>query len=196
MARDLLGRVLVRDLPGARLTARLVECEAYQQDDPASHSFRGPTTRNGVMFGPPGRLYVYLSYGMHFAMNVVTGREGEGSAVLLRAAEPLEGLEEMMAARGARDPRLLCAGPGRLTQALGIDRSHDGLDLTEGRGLFLAPGRPVPDGRVHAGPRVGISVATEVPWRFLEAGSRYVSRGPRRVAQRGEIRAGGPSGDC
>src|SRR5438309_7202111 len=124
VARALLGRALVRTLPdGEVLRARIVEAEAYREDDPASHSFRGRTARTDVMFGPPGRLYVYVSYGMHFCMNVVTGRDGEGSAVLLRAAEPLEGLDRMTDLRRLQDPRLLCAGPGRLCQALAITRA-------------------------------------------------------------------------
>jgi len=142
------------------------------------------------MFGPPGHLYVYLSYGMHFAMNVVTGREGEGSAVLLRAVEPVRGLDAMTSARGVADPRLFCSGPGRLTQAFGVDRDHDGLDLTAGEDLFIAAGERVPDGRVGVSPRVGISVARERPWRFFEQGSAYVSRGPRLIqARRGSPRS-------
>src|SRR6266511_3967496 len=111
VAPDLLGRLLVRPVGDALLIARIVEAEAYQEDDPASHSFRGMTARTEVMFGPAGRLYVYFTYGMHFCMNVVTGREGEGSAVLLRAVEPLAGLEWMCHRRGVADPRLICSGP-------------------------------------------------------------------------------------
>ena len=135
VARDLLGRLLVRRLPEITLVARVVECEAYQEDDPASHSFRGVTTRTEVMFGPAGRLYVYFTYGMHFCMNVVTGDEGEGSAVLLRAAEPLEGLDWMRRCRRVVDPRLLCSGPGRLTQAFGIGREDNGMDLLSAVGM-------------------------------------------------------------
>jgi DNA-3-methyladenine glycosylase len=180
VARELLGRDLVRSLEdGTHLRARIVEAEAYREDDPASHSFRGRTARTEVMFGPPGRLYVYVSYGMHFCMNVVTGRDGEGSAVLLRAAEPLEGLDRMAEVRGLDDPRLLCAGPGRLCQALGITRAQDGTDLVAGGELVIERGRPVRDDDVVAGPRVGINVAVEQPWRFHVRGSRFVSRGPR-----------------
>jgi len=180
VAPDLLGRTLVRRLPdGTRLSARIVETEAYREDDPASHSFRGRTARTEVMFGPPGHLYVYFTYGMHFCMNVVTGPDGEGSAVLLRAAEPLEGLDWMAAARGTADPRLLCSGPGRLCQAMAIAREHNGIDLVAGPELRVERGAPVePDG-VAAGPRVGIRMATERPWRFVVAGSRFASRGPR-----------------
>ena len=135
VAPDLLGQVLVRIFPdGARASVRIVEVEAYGPDDPASHAFRGETPRNTVMFGPPGHLYVYFTYGMHHCMNVVTG---EGSAVLLRAAEPLEGEEEMVVRRGRERPVDLCSGPGRLTQALAVDRRDDGLDLVAGQGLWL-----------------------------------------------------------
>ncbi|HYT30547.1 MAG TPA: DNA-3-methyladenine glycosylase, partial [Actinomycetota bacterium] len=178
VARDLVGRLLVGNLGGALVAGRIVECEAYQEDDPASHSFRGPTARNQVMFGPPGRLYVYVSYGVHHCMNVVTGARGSGSAVLLRAVEPLDGLEAMAARRGEARPRLLCSGPGRLTQAYGVGRDQNGLDLVAGTGLWVAAGRPVRGSDVRAGPRVGIRAATERPWRFVEAGSPFVSRGP------------------
>lgn len=184
---------MIRALPGATLVARLVEVEAYQEDDPASHSYRGLTARTEVMFGPPGRLYVYFSYGNHWCMNVVTGRDGEGSAVLLRAAEPLEGVDLMRRARGVQPMRTLCSGPGRLTQAFGISKSQNGLDLVSGEGLYLAAGERLADEHVGVGPRVGISVATEVPWRFFERDSPFVSRrfspprgpGLRRGAGRG-----------
>jgi DNA-3-methyladenine glycosylase len=176
VARDLLGRLLVRPHPEGPLVGRIVECEAYQEDDPASHSYRGLTGRTRVMFGPPGHLYVYLSYGMHRCMNVVTGRDGEGSAVLLRAVEPLVGLPRMRAWRGVEDVRLLCSGPGRLTQAFDIHRSHDGVDLVAGDVLYVARGRPVPDEAVGVGPRVGISAARDRPWRFYVRGSPFVSR--------------------
>jgi DNA-3-methyladenine glycosylase len=117
---------------------------------------------------------------MHVCMNVVTGRDGEGSAVLLRAAEPVDGIEAMAATRGVADLRLLCAGPGRLCQALAITRDHDGTDLVEGDELIIERGRPVPDAEVVVGPRVGITAAAEQPWRFSIRGSRFVSRGPVR----------------
>lgn len=177
VARDLLGRVLVRTLPdAARLSGRIVETEAYREDDPASHSFRGRTPRTEVMFGPPGRLYVYFTYGMHFCMNVVTGADGEGSAVLLRAAEPTEGLPEMFRRRGIGDPRLLCAGPARLCQAFGVARELNGTDLVRGGELHIDPGTPIPDDEVLAGPRVGIRSATDRLWRYSLMGSPYVSR--------------------
>jgi DNA-3-methyladenine glycosylase len=183
VAPDLLGRVLVRTLPsGVRLVVRLVEAEAYQEDDPASHSFRGPTARSRVMFGRPGHLYVYFTYGMHFCMNVVTGGAGEGSAVLLRAAEPLEGLDEMRARRGVGDPRSLCSGPGRLCQALGVDRADNGADLVRGSGLRLHEGSPVAIDRIAVSTRVGIRHAVERPWRFFARDDPFVSRArPARV---------------
>jgi DNA-3-methyladenine glycosylase len=185
VARDLLGRRLVREVAdGTRLVARIVETEAYREDDPASHSFLGRTARTDVMFGPPGRLYVYFTYGMHFCMNVVTGADGEGSAVLLRAAEPVEGLPEMSRRRRTRDPRLLCAGPARLCEAFGIAREHNGLDLVAGDALWLEAGEPVARERVVKGPRVGIRTGTERPWRFYEEGNPFVSRGRPRPGRR------------
>jgi DNA-3-methyladenine glycosylase len=179
VARDLLGRLLVRPVAnGDPMIARIVESEAYREDDPASHSFRGRTPRNEVMFGPPGHLYVYFTYGMHFCMNVVTDADGVGGAVLLRAAEPLRGVDRMAAARGIEDPRRLCSGPARLTQALGIDRSEDGIDVTRPERLFIAPGTAADPSVVEAGPRVGIRVAREQPWRFFVRDSPFVS-GPR-----------------
>jgi DNA-3-methyladenine glycosylase len=183
---DLLGRILVRKVgDGTLLTARIVEAEAYQEDDPASHSFRGRTNRTEVMFGPPGHAYVYFTYGMHHCMNVVTGSTGEGSAVLLRAAEPLEGLEEMARRRGTNEPRALCSGPGRLCQALGIDRAENGLDLVRGRLLWLLEGAPVAPSTINVGPRVGIRSGTERPWRFSVQGDRFVSRARPAVPVRG-----------
>ena len=177
VAPDLLGRVLVRTLPdGERLTVRIVETEAYQEDDAASHSFRGPTARTEVMFGPPGRVYVYFTYGMHFCMNVVTGSNGEGSAVLLRAGEPLEGIESMRALRGVHDVRALCSGPGKLCRALAVDRANNGDDLVRGPTLALREGRPVARTSIAVGPRVGIRRAVERPWRFAVRGDPYVSR--------------------
>ena len=176
VARDLLGRLLVRPLPEGTLVGRIVEAEAYQEDDPASHSFRGLTPRTEVMFGPPGHLYVYFTYGMHFCMNVVTGRNGEGSAVLLRAVEPVEGIELMRRHRAARDDRLLCSGPGRLTQAFRIGRAQNGIDLVSGDEMFIATGKPVLRSLVGEGPRIGIRSAMDRPWRLYEVGNPHVSR--------------------
>ena len=195
VARDVLGRTLVRTLPeGRRLAGRVVEAEAYREDDPASHSYRGRTSRTDVMFGPPGRLYVYFTYGMHYCMNLVTGCDGEGSAVLLRAVEPLEDLEAMAERRGLSSPRLLCSGPGRLCQAFAVDRAQNGTDLVRGAELRLEAGEPVTDDLVLSGPRIGVTVATHQPWRFVVAGSPYLSRAsfpeaaPARRAGRGDLR--------
>lgn len=179
VAPALLGRLLLRRLPdGELLVGRIVECEAYQENDPASHSYRGLTERTRVMFGRPGGLYVYLSYGMHWCCNVVTGEDGEGSAVLLRAVEPLQGLDLMRERRpGIVADRLLCAGPGRLTQAFAIGREHNGTDLVRSDELWLAAGEPLPAERIAAGTRVGLTVAHEKDWRFRELGSRFTSRG-------------------
>jgi DNA-3-methyladenine glycosylase len=178
VAPELLGRVLVRRLPdGTRLAGRIVEAEAYEPGDPASHGFRGPTPRNASMFGPPGRLYVYFTYGHHWMLNVVTRPEGEGSAVLLRALEPLEGLPVMAASRGRIDARDLCSGPGKLAQALGVDRAQDGEDLVRGQVVWLEVGAQTPRDRVAAGGRVGVSVGVDVPWRFVVTGDPFVSKG-------------------
>jgi DNA-3-methyladenine glycosylase len=175
VAPSLLGHVLVRcSRDGTRTAARIVEVEAYGPDDPASHAFRGLTPRNAVMFGPPGHLYVYFTYGMHHCMNAVTGRTGEGTAVLLRAAEPLEGKEGMRSRRG-RDRILdLCSGPGRLAQAFGVSRSENGIDLVEGDGLWVERGpRSEPIG---SGLRVGVHETTR-SWRYWLEGNAFVSRG-------------------
>ena len=171
LARDLLGKVVVSEEDGSRTAGRIVEAEAYRPDDPASHSYRGPTRGNRTMFGAPGHLYVYVSHGIHHCMNAV-GRAG--SAVLIRALEPLEGDGAMATRRGLEDARLLCAGPGRLCQALGVTRSHDGLDLTRGSAVWIADGSP--PGRVLRTPRIGLSVAAEKRWRFVEEGSPFASR--------------------
>lgn len=147
---------------GAETSVVLTEVEAYDQTDPASHSHRGPTPRARTMFGPPGHLYVYRSYGIHWCMNVVTGPEGHGAAVLLRGGRPVEGLETMISRRGRRSQ--LTDGPGKLTQALGISGDHDGLWMGDGP-VVLRPGRQA--SVVVATPRIGITKAVETPWRFV-----------------------------
>jgi DNA-3-methyladenine glycosylase len=177
VAPELLGRVLVRRLAdGTRLAARLVETEAYLPDDPASHAFRGPTRRNEVMFGPPGRLYVYFTYGNHWMMNAVTGRVGEGTAVLLRAAEPLRGLEVMAGYRGRDHPRDLCSGPGKLAKAFGITGAQNGDDLVAGSDVYVLEGRPVARSHVSRTTRVGVTLGAERRWRFIVTGDPFVSR--------------------
>ncbi len=174
VAKDLLGHLLVHETPRGRLVGRIVEAEAYRgPKDPASHAYKR-TTRSEIMWGRPGTAYVYFSYGNHYCMNVVTEPEGTAGAVLLRAVEPVEGVEIMRRNRGVGGDRLLTSGPGRLTQAMGIGREHDGVDLTRPP-LYLARGRtrPVP---VATSPRVGIRVATDRPWRFYIPGNPCVSR--------------------
>ncbi len=164
VARDLLGKVLVVERGGTRASGRIVETEAYTADDPASHSFRGRTARNEVMFGPAGHLYVYLSYGVHCCANVVTGAEDDGQAVLIRALEPLDGVEQMFERRG-RHP--LADGPGKLCQALGITLDDTGTDVTAPSSTIsmLDDGTPPPADPI-IGPRVGITKAVDVLWRF------------------------------
>lgn len=178
VAPRLLGAVLESDLGNQRVAVRIVETEAYRQDDPASHTFRGMTPRNRVMFGPPGHAYVYFTYGMHHCVNVVCEPEGIGAAVLLRAGEIVEGADVAATRRGPRvTAHDLAAGPARLTQALGIDRSHDGLDLFDPDSpLRLRLGSAMPDDRIATGPRVGIRHAADKGWRFWLTGEPTVSR--------------------
>ncbi|HKY16945.1 MAG TPA: DNA-3-methyladenine glycosylase [Microthrixaceae bacterium] len=176
VAPMLLNKVLAVD--GRQ--GRIMEVEAYRgADDPASHAYRGRTARNAVMFGPAGHLYVYFTYGMHWCANVVTGESGVANAVLLRALAPMDGLDEMRAARvAARRDVDLCNGPAKLCQAMGIDGDDDGLDLCSGTArVRLVDDGTAPPGRPHRGPRVGISVATDRRWRFSVPGAPWVSRG-------------------
>ncbi len=171
VARQLIGvRLLVDGVGGV-----IVETEAYDGEDPASHSFGGPSVRNAAMFGPPGCAYVYRSYGIHWCLNLVCREAGHGAGVLIRAIAPTDGLDLMRKRRGLDDLRLLCAGPGRVGQALGIDRSFNGLPLDRPPFALYAPA-PGLECPVVAGPRIGISKAVDQPWRFGLAGSRFLSR--------------------
>jgi DNA-3-methyladenine glycosylase len=168
VAKDLIGWTVLVDGVGGRI----VETEAYHHEDPASHSFAGPTARNEVMFGPPAHVYVYRSYGIHWCMNFVCWSGAPGGAVLIRALEPTHGLEVMRERRGLAEARALCSGPGKLCQALAVTREHNGAALDQPP--FEA--WPGPARGLVVGPRIGITKAAEVPWRFGEAGSRFVSR--------------------
>ena len=185
IARSLLGAQLVRIRDGQRLSGVIVECEAYVgQDDSACHASRGRTPRNEVMFGPPGHAYVYFTYGMHWMLNVVTEVEGFPAAVLVRAVEPMEGIETMRALRQAKErtrtDQELTNGPARLTQAMAIDKTLNGADLVAGDTLWLEPNTSFPNGVVECGPRIGVQYAAEedrlAPWRFWVSDSRCVSR--------------------
>jgi DNA-3-methyladenine glycosylase len=176
VARELIGCRLLYDGCGGTI----VETESYERDDPACHAYVGLTKRTEVLFGPPGRAYVYLSYGIHSLLNFVAEPDGEAAAVLIRALEPSTGLERMRARRGVRPDHDLCSGPGKLSEALGIGLEANGGDLSAPP-FLLAPREAGWKGRIVAGPRVGITKAVERPWRFSLAGSRFVSR-PRPAA--------------
>ena len=170
VARALIGACVFVDGVGGRI----VETEAYDETDPASHSFAGRTARNAAMFGPPGRAYVYRSYGLHWCLNFVCMPAGHGAGVLIRALEPTAGIETMRARRRLHDERLLCAGPGRLCEALAVSRDLDGQRLDR-RPFQLVAGSG--SGIVVAeGVRIGISKSRELPWRFVLAGSRFLSK--------------------
>jgi DNA-3-methyladenine glycosylase len=172
VARDLIGcRLAVGETAGV-----IVETEAYEASDPACHAYIGRTIRNEVLFGPPGHAYVYLSYGIHSLLNFVTEPEGTASAVLIRALEPTEGIELMRERRGRDDTEGLCSGPGKLTEALGVDLSLNGADLFSPPFQLGSPAGEWADAEVVTGPRIGITKAAELPWRYCVSGSRYVSR--------------------
>ena len=179
VAPELLGKLLVRS-DGRVL--RIVETEAYAPDDPASHTFRGETPRNRVMFGPPGRLYVYFSYGVHWCANLVCGPVGFGSAVLLRAGEPVSGIGLMQAARGRSALKQISNGPGKLAQAMGVDKAFNGMSVTGGDRVVVKDDGFVPD-EILACPRIGISKAVDAPLRYVVPNSACLSKRP--VIQRG-----------
>jgi DNA-3-methyladenine glycosylase len=178
---DLLGRVLTHKHPEGIVSGVIVETEAYRPEDPACHAYNGQTMRNRTMFDGPGLAYVYLSYGTHYLLNVVCEGEGVGSAVLIRALRPLEGHALMVRRRGRESG--LCNGPGRLTQALGVDLAKDGHDLTGGD-LFITWGEP-PGGEILATTRIGITRGAELPWRYLVSGEANVSVPPKSIEGRG-----------
>jgi DNA-3-methyladenine glycosylase len=181
VAVDLLGCILVHETPEGVASGIIVETEAYRPEDPACHAYKGPTMRNRNIFGRPGIAYVYLTYGVHKLLNAVCEGEGVGSAVLVRALRPLEGLETMRERR-KRDINL-CNGPGRLTQALNIELTLDGKELTEPP-LYIKRGN-APEGEIIATTRIGISRGTELPWRYLVRGETDVSVPPRTITERG-----------
>jgi DNA-3-methyladenine glycosylase len=188
VARELLGAVVVSRVGDTRTAGRIVETEAYiGYDDPASHGYRHHrSARNAELFGRPGNWYVYLSYGMHWCANLVAEAEGSGSAVLLRAVEPLEGLDMMRLRRGVDDARRLCAGPGRLCEALGISRSLDGVAMRSSEVVVLEPETAVEE--LLATPRIGITKAVDWPLRFVTAGSPWASRSAPASNRRGSSR--------
>jgi DNA-3-methyladenine glycosylase len=179
VAPDLIGCTLLFDGVGGPI----VETEAYDAGDPACHAFGGPTPRNEVLFGPAGRAYVYLSYGVHSLLNAVAEPDGDAAAVLIRALEPVVGGAEMKRRRRRDDPRDLCSGPGKLTEALGVELEHNGFAL-DAPPFEIAPrDEGWEDVEIEAGPRIGITKAAERPWRYCAAGSRFVSRPlPRTMA--------------
>jgi DNA-3-methyladenine glycosylase len=169
VALRLIGAILTVDGVGGRI----VETEAYDREEAASHAFCGPTSRNIALFGPPAHVYVYRSYGIHWCLNVVCGEEGHAAGVLIRAIEPLTGLDAMRQRRGLEPIRLLCSGPGRVAQALGVTHRHNGMSLREAPFHLGMPGEPV---AIVRGPRIGITKAVDLPWRFGLAASKYWSK--------------------
>jgi DNA-3-methyladenine glycosylase len=178
VAPELIGATLLVDGVGGRI----VEVEAYDQQDPASHAYRGRTARNAAMFGPSGYAYVYRSYGVHWCLNLVCGEEGVPEAVLIRALEPTRGLDLQRRRRGVEDVRALCSGPGKLCQALGVTGEHDGLAL-DLPPFELVERSETPE--IATGPRIGVTLATELNWRYMNAGSPFLSRAARPRISRG-----------
>jgi DNA-3-methyladenine glycosylase len=169
VAPELIGASLLV----AGVGGTIVEVEAYDQEDPASHGYAGRTARNASMFGPPGHAYVYRSYGIHWCLNLVCAGNGVAQAALIRALEPTQGVRTMQDRRGLDQPRLLCSGPGRLCQALGVTRDYDGLPLDEPPFELMARAEKP---EIRSGPRIGITRAADYPWRYALAGSRFLSR--------------------
>ncbi|HXZ14247.1 MAG TPA: DNA-3-methyladenine glycosylase [Candidatus Sulfotelmatobacter sp.] len=181
LARYLIGKTLVRELPGGRLIGRIVETEAYLTGDAAAHTFRGPTPRNRSLYLERGHAYVYFTYGNHFMLNVSGGRDGVGEGILIRAVEPIEGIELMADHRRNKNLKDLARGPGRLASAFRIDKQQDGIDLTAHESLWI--GTPLkPPGEIGTSVRIGITKEVHRPLRFFEKGSEFVS-GPRRLAE-------------
>ena len=175
VARALLGCILLHQTKEGVTSGIIVETEAYLQNDPANHAFRGMTQRNAAMFGPAGHAYVYFTYGMHYCFNVVTNREGIGEAVLIRALEPLEGIEMMKKRRGIKDVHQLCNGPAKLVQALGITKAHNGCSLLRGELRIMVP-KKKKSFEIAQTTRIGVANAAHLPLRFFVKGSQWVSR--------------------
>ncbi len=186
LARFLIGKIVVHDLPGGRLSGRIVETEAYPPGDPAGHHFRGPTPRIRSMYLAPGHAYVFFNYGAHFMLNVVSERAGIAAAILIRALEPLEGIELMQRHRKTNRLLDLTRGPGRLAAAFQIGRSHDGRDLCSQGSLWLGESNH-PIGPIGKTVRIGITQAADRLLRFYERGNPFVS-GPKRLLQSGSVR--------
>jgi len=178
VARDLLGKVLVRIIDGKVISGAIVESEAYRStDDPASHSHRGKTERNSVMFGEVGHAYVYFTYGNHYCLNIVAKEDNTpAGAVLIRAIEPIEGISFMRRYRKTSDPYNLTSGPGKLTQALKVTKRQNGVDVTKKEELYVVNGKHIDESEIVATSRIGIRVALDKPWRFLIADNEFVSK--------------------
>lgn len=178
VAQEVLGKILVRELDGVLLKGLIVESEAYRgSDDPASHAYRGITNRNKVMFGRAAVAYVYFTYGNHYCLNFTTETENIAGAVLIRALQPLEGIDVMKNNRGTNDLRNLTSGPGKLTKAFSIARAENGLDLTLGKAMFVIEGDQQSRFQIATSRRIGIREGSEKPWRFYIVGNSFLSRG-------------------
>ena len=178
VAKDLLGKILVRIIDGKVISGAIVESEAYRStDDPSSHSYRGRTERNSVMFGEVGHAYVYFTYGNHYCLNIVAKEDNTpAGAVLIRAIEPIEGVSFMRRYRKTSDPYNLTSGPGKLTQALKVTKRQNGVDVTKKEELYVVNGKHIDESEIVATSRIGIRVALDKPWRFLIADNEFVSK--------------------